>query len=416
MSFDQEIVDFAAAVMVRHFHTGVALSPAPDRMEASRDRNILLGYWAISNPVRSFVDYLRRHPHELETALSSRLVVTDAIVRGRMDARGTWMHRARTGNDAAILSHAPERIADLELNRLVVWLLRTASAYRLEMLGWQGPSSPYHSTLEDAARELAAVTRAGATATALRGVKVTARPSGAALRSAARSRRTIYRLSLNAYRLFASIEAGQSQAIETVLKDAVIGPLEAWRRWELAVGLALGETLAHASSAPLRLRVLAGSSRAPIVSAGDFDIYWQQRTTFAHPYTLEPTEERTAAALRDYGIGSSSDRPDLVVVDRASNSVVALVEVKYSAGESAQDRFREAIAQVVRYSRGYGSAVEQESLVARSLVALSAGAPHRRTVTAPAPRAIDWADLKQPQALDRWAQALLRLRLSRSAA
>jgi len=115
----------------------------------------------------------------------------------------------------------------------------------------------------------------------------------------------------------------------------------------------------------------------------------------------------TRHALADYGINVGTERPDLVVVDRDLGAVVAIIEVKYIAGDTATVRFREAVEQVVRYRRAYGATAAQDALLSRSLVALSRLAPARKSHVSPAPFAVDFDILRQPHGLDAWAEAVL---------
>lgn len=191
------------------------------------------------------------------------------------------------------------------------------------------------------------------------------------------------------------------------VSSALIAPLEDWRRFELAVGLAVGEALGRAAGTPIQLHLLGSDSAGPIVTAGRFAVYWQQITPHHTPAPLEPSEVATRAALADYGIAVGTERPDLLVVDRDKNAVVSVVEVKYIAGDTATARFREAVDQVVRYGRSYAPAAERNALLSRSLVTLSRHAPARVGQAAPAPFAADFEAIRQPHGLDAWAAAVL---------
>ncbi len=90
-------------------------------------------------------------------------------------------------------------------------------------------------------------------------------------------------------------------------------------------------------------------------------------------------------------MSSSKERPDLVVVDTDAGRTVAIVEVKYFAGDTGNARFREAAAQIVRYARGFCDEGDLPTLIRRSLIALSREAPRMVYESAVAPRSVDFA-------------------------
>jgi hypothetical protein len=90
-------------------------------------------------------------------------------------------------------------------------------------------------------------------------------------------------------------------------------------------------------------------------------------------------------------MSSSTERPDLVVVDTEARRAVAIVEVKYLAGDTGNARFREAAAQIVRYARGFCDESDLPALIRRSLIALSREAPPMIDESAVAPRSVDFA-------------------------
>ena len=62
-----------------------------------------------------------------------------------------------------------------------------------------------------------------------------------------------------------------------------------------------------------------------------------------------------------------------MVVDTEREAVVSVVEVKYLSGDDASDRVRSAVAQVVRYSRGYSELEAAGSLLENSIIVVSQG-------------------------------------------
>jgi hypothetical protein len=405
MSLDAAIVDYSAGLLLRYFRAGTALDADVPRLDRLRDVEILKGHWALSAPVRALVDYLLARPHETQALLGFRVRVDDAVARGRIDALRTWRYRLQTGLPSAVVAHEPVRSFDTGPNLLLAWVLREAASLTGRLLSWQGPASPYLPTLEAAQQQMRKVQRLEALREPLRAVSLGRRPSAGAVRDSARSRRQLYRLAVDAYSLLQGIERGNEASMEKVARTALLGPLEDWRRFELAVGLAVGEALAEVAGEPLHLNLLASSSKDPIATAGRFAVHWQQITKYHQQPPLEPSEIAARTALDAYGKSIGTERPDLVIVDRDKDAVVAIVEVKYLAGDTADARFRDAVLQIVRYARAYVPPGATAGLISKSLVAISQEAPTLLDETAPAPRSIDFDGISRQQLLP-WAAAL----------
>lgn len=410
MTIDAAIIDFSAALLLRYFKRGDTLESAAPRVEHQRDLDLLKGHWAISKPVRDLVGYLLTHPHETQSLLTLRTRVDDAVARGRIDARRTWLYRLQSGLPTAMIALEPVRSFNTGSNLLLAWVLREAATYTARLSGWQGPTSPYFEVIERAQGEMRAVQRLEALRDPLRAVTIGQRPGAGAVRSAARSRRQVYRLAVDAYTLLQGIERGNPTAIDRVARSALIGPLEDWRRFELAVGLAVGEALASALSTPLQISLLGGNTAAPIVTVGRFSIYWQNRTPLYTAPELEPSEVLTRKILTAFNLSIGNDRPDLIVLDQIAEQVVAIVEVKYVAGDTSSGRFREAVDQVVRYARGYAPPGATGPILARSLVAISRDAPVIVDLSADVLGSIDFAGIMRNE-LFAWAARLVGAQL-----
>jgi hypothetical protein len=405
MGIDAAIVDFSAGLLLRYFRGGAVIEGEAPRLDHRRDVDLLKGHWAVSGPVRALVAYVLAHPHEAQSLLTFRTRVDDAVARGRIDARRTWSYRIQSGLPSAIVSEEPVRSFNTGPNLILAWVLREAAAYTARLSSWQGPSSPYVAVIEQAQREMRSVQRIEALREPLRAVSLGQRPGSGAIRTAARARQPIYRLAVEAYLLLQGLERGDPEAMNIIARTALIAPLEEWRRFELAVGLAAGEALATACQIPMQLHLLGGDSSGPIITAGRFAVHWQQRTLHYTAPDLEPSEIVTRDILKAYGLSLGADRPDLVIVDREQSAVASVIEVKYLAGDTANARFREAVDQVVRYARGYAPLGETGPLVSRSLVAQSHGAPVLLDVDAGAPASIDFAGITRSE-LASWAERL----------
>lgn len=392
---DAAITDYAAGLYLRYFRAGILAGATAPIIDLRRDVDLLRGHWAVSAPVREFLTYLLTHRHEAQSLLLFKQRIDDAVARGRIDARATVLMRMRSGLPSAVVAEEPVRSFNTGPNQLVAWVVHHATLHASRLLDLQPAGSAYLPLIEDAMGELAAVKRIDALREPLKLLAANRRPGPGTLRDAARSRRMIYRLAVAAYNTLSAMEAGEDDAIKTVVTSTLIAPLEVWRRFELAVAIGIGTALSDETGERLKLNILGASAGEPIMRCGRFSVYWQTVTGHYTSPAPEPSEIRLAAALAAYGMNPSSDRPDLVIVDEPTGRVVSVIEVKYLAGDTANARFREANGQIVRYARGYVTGGSIDDLVRRSLVALSADAPALLDDTAPAPAAVDFAAMQE---------------------
>lgn len=370
-TLDQDIGDYAAGVFLRYFRQGSLAGAESPHLDLARDMDLLKAHWALSESVRTFLSYVLSHRHEAQSLLQFVRRTDDAVARGRIDARGTMLARRVAGHPSLVIYDEPVRSFDTGPNQVVAWVVQTASTYAARLFALQPQGSAYAGLVEETMADVTAVKRLDALREILKGVAVRRRPGPGALRDAARSRRMIYRLAISAYDTLVRVEAGDEEALHSVLRSTLLGPLEQWRRFELAVGLGIGEALSAETGEPMGLALLGKASGAPAISCGEYDIFWQGGGGLFTPPALEPSEERLERLLAAYGMALSSDRPDLVITNRTAGRVVGIVEVKYMAGDTANTRFREAAGQIVRYARGYAPDTGIDQLVQASLIALS---------------------------------------------
>lgn len=391
----QAITDYAAGLFLRYFRKGELAGAVSPAIDLRRDLDLLRSQWAVSKPVRDFLGYVLTHPHEAQSLLTFKRRVDDAVARGRIDARATAMLRLTSGLSSAVVADEPIRSFDTGPNHLVAWVVRHATLHASRLLDQQPAESGYRSLVEPAMAELAAVKRLDVLREPLKSASAARRPSAGAIRDAARSRRPLYRHAVAAYRSLGDLEAGDEEALLSIIQSTLIAPLEIWRHFELAVAVGIGQALADETGVPMQLNVLAIGAAAPIVECGRYAIYWQHVTSHYTAPAPEPSEQRAGVALAAYGMSQSTERPDLVIVDEEAGRVLAIVEVKYLAGDTASARFREALNQIVRYARGYGSAADINDLIGRSLIALSSDAPELLDMAAPAPMAFDFPAMRK---------------------
>lgn len=367
------VTDYALGVLLRYFRSISAVNLNRPLLAIERDREMLRLHWAISPVVNVLVSYVLVHHHEIQTVLGSQVRVEDGIVRGRIDAIATMRARRVSGLPTTIVSHEPKRSYTSGPNHVLGWVLAQAwsLASRFSKLTLDSPS--YLSVIDASLQRLEQSRRLQAIAQITGQPSVARRPTVNAVTEAARSRLMIYQLATAAYKSLLEIEAGDINAISAMLRQTLLGPLEPWRRFELAIGLSVAEALSSSERVPMTLNLMIGDSRRQIASVGRFDIVWQSLTKHYSAPLPEPSERVVQSILEAYGLGSSGDRPDLVIANRTLGQVSAIVEVKYLTGEDASDRIRGAVSQLVRYSRGYQPLESSALLLGSSLVAVSQG-------------------------------------------
>jgi len=402
-----EITDFIGGILLRYFRQGVLSSADTNRIDANRDRELLRLHWAVSWTVRELTDHIQRHRHETQSFLTFRARSDDGPIRGRLDARATLIRRLISGNPATSVSFEPVRSFSSGPNHVLVWVLQQAWQLARRFLRWLPPDASYRPMVERSAIELDQTRNIQSVRQAMEEINLSRRPNSGALQSAAKSRRAVYRLAYEAYMMLTALEAGDESAIQRVLRETLLAPIDVWRRFELAVGLGAAESLSEANGAPLQLNVLAGSSRTPIARAGNFSIYWQTTTSAYSAPPQEPSEAVTESVLLGFGMQGDRDRPDFVVLDEARGEAVAIIEVKFfsSGGEDAWDKLRDAVHQIVRYGRGYVPLDQIDPLIGRSLIALMRK-PSLETSEKPnLPFVIDFSDIKAGTTKD-WARTV----------
>lgn len=372
-AFDRSVVDHAAAIFLRYFTSAGKLSLDQPSLHMRRDRDLLRLHWSLSSQVTKLVTYILEHRHEVQSVLGSETRVEDGILRGRLNASRTVILRRVSGLDTAIVSHEPVRSYRSGPNQLLGWVLREAwslssrfSAVTLESAGYRHAIHEARLRL-DHCRRLQSITQiSGQTI-------LNKRPTASALTEAGRSRRRLYRMAVDAYRHLLKVESGDPETIAAMLRETLLGPLEPWRCFELAVGLSVGEALSEAQGKAIVLNLLVGDQKNILCNSGRFSIRWQSRTELYNPPDREPSEVLQRHILDAYGISSNGDRPDVVIIDENAQKVAAVVEIKYLTGEDATDRVKDAVGQIIRYARGYAEGEDLRPLLGRCLAVMSRG-------------------------------------------
>ena len=388
------MTDYAVGLLLRYFGPGEVARLKLPAIDTRRDLEILRSHWAVSSVVRQFLRYLLTHSHETQSLLAVQRV-NDAVVRGRVDVRATELARALSGNRALVVAEEPVRSYDTGANHVVAWVVELVARHIEYLFRVQGDHSPYRALVGCAMADVAAIRRIDVLREPLRRVQSARRPRSGALLSATRSRQPLYRMAVGAYQALVSLERGDLRTIREMLSHTLVAPLDVWRLYELVVVLGVGLAFAEQTGEPLQLRLLGLGKQEPVIRCGSFAVYWQQVTPFWTEPEQEPSELMVTRALAAYGVASGTGRPDIVVADSANGTVLAVVEVKYLAGDTSTARFREALGQIVRYSRRYAVGGDMQRLVWRSLIAMSASAPSVVDPTVPSPATLDFDGIRQ---------------------
>lgn len=401
-----EIDDAIVALLIRMRRFSAQVSLSAPRLQKHSDLPFLRLFWACSSKVQALAEYLTRNPHEASAVLQFERRSDTGMIRGRLDARETTIRQIASGNPALFVSLEAVRSYATGPNHLVVWVLEEARRLCREMLRTAGTESKYSEHFGQVTRLLEEAGRLDGIRIATTQMDTTRRPSSSAISQARRARTRLYQLAADAYLSLLAIEQGNEAQICAVLQENLLGPLEMWKRFELYVAVAIGESLARTLGIPCNLSPSFGQD-GMLIRIGDYRVYWQAQTEYFATPKLEPSEAKVKDILMALGMGSGWDRPDVVVINAAAQQVVAIAEVKYFTGESNDGRsaIRAAIDQLVRYARGYRSELGWDSLLDHSLAVpvLCDFAAEPRAFGVP--WVFDFNSI-QAQALDQWSHAL----------
>lgn len=385
------IDDYSVSILLRYLKGTTSLLTGSARVSRDRDLEFLHFYWAISQSVKDLAIYLLENRHETQTLLTFSTRIDDAVARGRIDARTTVIHRLRSGLPTSIVSAEPVRSFLNGPNHVLAWTIQKATQIIFQFLSTRLLGVDYQNNAEAVLQLLDQVRRFEFFRSLVGESTIANRPSPSAQLASQRSRKKLYRLAYFAYRLFIDIEEFNQVAISQMLRGTLLAPLENWRRFELAIALAVGEALSEGINLPLELLILGLDARRPILRCGSYAIYWQTLSEFYKPPPLEPSEVRVLHIASAYGLTESSDRPDLIITNQVTGKVLGIVEVKFHSGENPLSRFREAIHQLVRYSRGYDS--DLTGIIERSFVAMNTEVPRLEKGAVGAPAAFSFDDI-----------------------
>jgi hypothetical protein len=392
---------------------GRSLSPV-DPLHAQlgpEDLEYLRLHWAVSPVVGALCQYLAEHRFELQAGTDSILETSDLAIRGQLDARRTALLRATTGHPTAVTYRSVQKSFFTGPNQVLAWVLAYADRYALQ---WTGklPPVPVVNDARDSIRRtvvsLVEVRRINIVRDALGAFRLPARPTSQALQQAKTSRRQVYQLAFAAYANLLAIEGGDNDTVRRLLEETLIKPKENYQLLELAMAVSLARAAGERLNVPVRLHEITLGGNQILLSVGEYDIHWQAQTKSYSPPELEPAEAVYYQLLADYNLRNPQDRPD-IVIKRGEHQVVSIGEAKSFGKEDAwSQRLRSALAQIVRYTRGYRPAGQLEGLISQSCIALSHYPTAERVTPTPAqgPVVLDSEDLIAGH-VDEWLDRIL---------
>ena len=351
-------------VLLRYFRRG-ALINVRDAAAANL-RDLLLLHWSISSSVMELADHARQHPHELRATLGSRTSVARGVARGRVLGAPTSVLQAVSGDSSLLVLEEPFRSFSSGPNRVLGWTLRHATNFAGRFRSLLPAEASYFdrtvemlATIQDVRRLLPKTDDSQLHS-----------PTADDVRAARTSRITLYRKAAKAYETMRAVERGDAAAVEAILSETLVGPIERWRQFELFLALAMGDALAHMLDVEPSVRYLTPGAADVLIDVGPYAVRWQRPGPHYQMPILERWETHVVDILKVYGVRAGYDRPDVVVYEKATGDVIALGEAKYFEGDDWRDRLRDATSQIVDYARGYEATQDVEALIARSTIAL----------------------------------------------
>lgn len=391
--------DFIVRLLLRYFRDGdVQRITHPQVYE--NDREFLLFQWSCSGAVEDLCQYVLNNPHEVRATLKHVTSVAKGVVRGRVRAADTVRLQLRTGNPSLLQIDEPRRSMEDGPNRLLGWTLMMAIQIASRFARLLPPETHY------AQKSLASLRLLRSAQRLLHVTSFFARsPSANDIRLARNSRLLVYRRAATAFDLFMKIKRLDSDAVSNMLASALIGPYEAWQQLELALLLAMANSLSKLCGEPVALNLLTLGSADPVAIVGPYALSWQRRAPAYCSPARTDVEERRSAILMEYGIGEGADRPDVVVYRISDSVVLAIGEAKYYGEEDWQNAIRQAVTQLVDYARGYETRQSIDGLLTRSIIAIWA---IKKEVRPQSVRFAPWITTfgQMTEGLDDWAQRL----------
>jgi hypothetical protein len=363
-----DLTSYIVRILLRYFRKGDPQIVDGAEVQQS-DRELLLLQWAASEQVADLCRYLIQHPHELRAVLQPRIAVSSSSIRGRIRAAESVALQERTGEPGVFVYDEPFRSFDAGPNKVLGWTLMYATQVARRFRSALPTEATYRNRITDQLRRLEDVRRALPPISGPISL-----PSAGDVRASRTSRQLLYRKAAAAYDFLCAVEHLEEIAVKDLLMRSLVGPMERWRQFELALALSMANAVAARIHTEISLRSILPGTGDSIIDVGPYAIRWQRSGPGFAPLRFAEWEAREMEIIREYGLSPGYDRPDIVMYDRRTNGVVSVGEAKYFDNDDWRDRLRDAVSQIVTYARGYENEQNVDQILGRSIIALwSAG-------------------------------------------
>lgn len=346
----------------------------PVALVRHEDVEALRMWWALSGPAGALAARIAARPREVSPALDGFRREVSGELPGPPEAALSALLQAITLDPAAFVVTETSATWLSGPNRVLAKTLDTARgslrAAALHARGgvFDGPARERLALLDDALR-------VGPIRELLAMPAGRARIGAHERRQAAKARAPLYRLSWDCASSLAGIDALEPESIAALLMQETLPSMEAWRKFELAVLLEVGEALAAAMGSPFELDASFAAGR-PAAHVGDLEIRWQRAISGRPDAALDPGERMARDLALSLGVEAGTARADITV--ERSGRVLSIIECKwFSDTASVSSAILDACPQIVGYARdaAHAQGESHDAILARSLVALADRGP-----------------------------------------
>jgi hypothetical protein len=370
----EKLEQHSVRLLIRYLKSGQKSASDSFHNVGGLDIRILSAYWSISREMRDLAELSLRNSHQIQSKLEARLVQSGAYSRGSIDAVRTLVRRRTTGDPAVLMVREPNRTQHTNENFLLFWVISYAYslAKRFRRIADEA-DSPLLAEIDEICQLYRRTLSLEAFSSLVNAKQTRQRPGNRSIQAALRSRVALYRSAALQFRRLLAIEAGAHETISALLADSIYSPREEWRLFELATALSVIEALSYCGGAEPEIFWLAPTSRNPIAKVADLAIYWQRSVASALPIDPEPSEIKNLELLKNLGVKKGVERSDISIFSKKSGNLLCVIEVKRSEQriDYVLSALKDALKQVIRYSRYYMPLADANGIISASAVAIS---------------------------------------------